>query len=163
MDTLSSMPSIDATDLALLQALAEEPRATTAALARRLAISRNTVHAHLLRLERAGAFLSLDRRIDPAVLGHGLTAFIEVTVHQQELARIVRDLAEIPEVVQAYGHSGPADLRLQVVCRNTDHLFRIDAAILRVPGVQRTESSLAMGELIPFRLQPLIEKLRREQ
>jgi len=153
--------SIDAVDLDLLRALAEDPGATTVALAQRLGISRNTVAARLARLEDAGAFLSFDRRIDPAVLGHPLLAFIEITVHQRDLARIVEHLARIPEVVQAYGHSGTADLRVHVVCRDTDHLFRIDAAILRIDGVERTETSLAMGELIPYRVQPLVEKLRR--
>src|SRR5690606_1297347 len=129
-------------------------------LAQRLGISRNTVAARLARLEQADAFREFDRCIDPAVLGHPLTAFIEVTVHQQDLARIVSELAEIPEVVQAYGHSGVADLRVRVVCRGTDHLFRIDAAILRIDGVQRTETSLSMGELVPYRIQPRVERLR---
>jgi DNA-binding Lrp family transcriptional regulator len=156
------VPHYDGVDLALLTALADDPRATTVALAQRLNVSRNTVHARLERLEKAGALLTFDRRIDPHYLGHPLAAFIEVTVRQQLLARIVADLARIPEVVQAYGHSGAADLRVHVVCRDTDHLFRIDAAILAVDGVERTETSLSMGELIPYRIQPLIEKVRRE-
>ncbi|SKC46119.1 Lrp/AsnC family transcriptional regulator [Krasilnikoviella flava] len=155
------MRSYDAVDLSLLTALAEDPRATIAALAERLRLSRNTVHARLTRLEESGAFLAFDRRINPAALGHPLTAFLEVTVRQRELPAIVDRLAEIPEVVQAYGHSGAADLRVHVVCRDTDHLFRIDAAILAIDGVERTETSLSMGELIPYRIQPLIEAARR--
>jgi DNA-binding Lrp family transcriptional regulator len=153
--------SYDAVDLAILVALAEDPRATIAALAEKLRMSRNTIHARLGQLEEAGAFLDFDRRVNPQFLGHPLTAFLEVEVHQKELSRIVTDLAQIPEVVQAYGRSGTADLRVQVVCRDTDHLFRIDAAILAIDGVERTETSLAMGELIPFRIRPLIEKARR--
>ena len=155
------MRSYDAVDLAILVALADDPRATVAALAESLRMSRNTVSAHLARLEASGAFLDFDRCIDPHYLGHELTAFIEVEVRQKELARIVADLRQIPEVVQAFGRSGTADLRVQVVCRDTDHLFRIDAAILAIDGVERTETSLAMGELIPYRLRPLIEKARR--
>jgi DNA-binding Lrp family transcriptional regulator len=153
--------SYDAVDLSLLTALAEDPRATIAALAERLRLSRNTVHARLARLEESGAFLDFDRRINPAALGHPLTAFLEVTVRQRELPAIVDRLAEIPEVVQAYGHSGAADLRVHVVCRDTDHLFRIDAAILAIDGVERTETSLSMGELIPYRIRPLIDEARR--
>jgi DNA-binding Lrp family transcriptional regulator len=156
------VPSYDAVDLALLSALADDPRASAVALAQRLNLSRNTVHARLSRLESAGALLDFDRCIDPQYLGHPLTAFIELTVRQRDLTTIVEDVSRIPEVVQAFGHSGSADLRVQVVCRDTDHLFRIDAAILRVDGVERTETSLSMGELIPYRLRPLIEKARRE-
>lgn len=155
------MRSYDDVDLSLLTALADDPRATIAALAERLRLSRNTVHARLTRLEESGAFLDFDRRINPAALGHPLTAFLEVTVRQRELPAIVDRLAEIPEVVQAYGHSGAADLRVHVVCRDTDHLFRIDAAILAIDGVERTETSLSMGELIPYRIRPLIEDARR--
>jgi DNA-binding Lrp family transcriptional regulator len=158
---LIDVPSYDAVDLALLTALADDPRATTVALAERLRLSRNTVHARLARLEAAGAFLDFDRRINPQFLGHPLVAFLEVEVRQKELRRIVEALAEIPEVVQAFGRSGTADLRVQVVCRDTDHLFRIDAAILAIDGVERTETSLSMGELIPYRLRPLIEQARR--
>lgn len=156
------MPNYDAVDLALLSALAEDPRATAVALSQRLNLSRNTVHARLARLESAGALLSFDRCIDPHYLGHPLTAFIELTVRQRDLTRIVEAVSRIPEVVQAFGHSGSSDLRVQVVCRDTDHLFRIDAAILRVDGVERTETSLSMGELVPYRLRPLIEHLRRD-
>lgn len=155
------MRSYDAVDLSLLTALADDPRATIAALAEHLRLSRNTVHARLTRLEESGAFLDFDRRINPAALGHPLTAFLEVTVRQRELPAIVDRLTEIPEVVQAYGHSGAADLRVHVVCRDTDHLFRIDAAILAIDGVERTETSLSMGELIPYRIRPLIDEARR--
>ncbi|MFE6968951.1 Lrp/AsnC family transcriptional regulator [Isoptericola sp. NPDC057653] len=155
------MRSYDAVDLSLLTALAEDPRATIAALAERLRLSRNTVHARLARLEESGAFLDFDRRVNPQFLGHPLTAFLEVEVRQKELGRIVDALRQIPEVVQAFGRSGTADLRVQVVCRDTDHLFRIDAAILAVDGVERTETSLSMGELIPYRIQPLIDEARR--
>ena len=156
------MRSHDAVDLAILAALADHPRATIAALAAELRMSRNTIHARLAQLEEAGAFLDFDRSLNPHYLGHPLAAFLEVEVRQKELARIVTELRKIPEVVQAYGRSGTADLQVQVVCRDTDHLFRIDAAILAIDGVERTETSLSMGELIPYRLRPLIEKVRRE-
>ncbi|ACQ82097.1 transcriptional regulator, AsnC family [Beutenbergia cavernae DSM 12333] len=154
------MRSYDAVDLDLLAALADDPRGTVVALAERLKVSRNTVTARLAQLESSGAFLDFDRRVDPTYLGHPLTAFIEVQVRQKELARIVEALAEIPEVLQAHGRSGTADLRALVVCRDADHLFRIDAAILAIDGVERTETSLAMGELIPYRVRPLLERLR---
>ncbi|WP_425953873.1 Lrp/AsnC family transcriptional regulator [Xylanimonas sp. McL0601] len=155
------MRSYDAVDLAILAALADDPRATVAALAESLHMSRNTIHARLGQLEAAGAFLDFDRCLNPQFLGHPLTAFLEVEVRQKDLARIVQEVGRIPEVVQVYGRSGTADLRVQVVCKDTDHLFRIDAAILEIDGVDRTETSLAMGELIPYRLRPLIEKVRR--
>lgn len=152
------MHSLDATDLRLLAALSDDPRSTAVALADRLGMSRNTVQARMAALERSGVFLAFDRRVDPAALGYPLAAFISVHVQQQKLAAIVRELAEIPEIVQAHGLSGPSDLIVHVVCADTDDLFRINGVILACDGVERTETSLDMGELIPFRVRPLLER-----
>jgi DNA-binding Lrp family transcriptional regulator len=152
------MSSYDAVDRALLAELATDPRATVVALADRLGLSRNTVQARMARLETSGAFLSFERSIDPAPLGFPLEAFISVHVRQKQLAEVVTAIAEIPEVIQAHGLSGTVDLMVRVVCRDAHDLFRIDGEILAIEGVERTETSLAMGELIPFRLRPLLER-----
>lgn len=157
-DILTNMRNYDDVDLNLLSALAEDPRGSFVALADRLRLSRNTVHARMSQLEATGAFLDFDRRVNPHPLGYPLSAFVTVTVRQKELTRIVQDLAGIPEVLQAHGLSGSADLLVQVVGRDADHLFQIDAAILAIDGVERTETALSMGELIPFRIMPLIAR-----
>lgn len=152
------MRYLDSTDTRLLTALTEDPHSTVVALAEKMAISRNTVQARMARLERTNVFLAFDRRINPVAMGYPLTAFISVHVQQQKLAAIVQELADIPEIVQAHGLSGQADLLLRVVCVDAEDLFRVNGTILACGGVERTESSLAMGELIPFRLKPLLER-----
>jgi DNA-binding Lrp family transcriptional regulator len=154
------MPAYDAIDVALLNALIDDPRGSYVALADRLGLSRNTVQAHMTQLEASGAFLPLDRRINPEPLGYPISAFITVTVQQKELASIVDRIAAIPEVLQALGMSGAADLMVQVVCTDAHDLFRIDGEILAIEGVERTETSLSMGELIPFRMGPLLGRNR---
>ncbi|WP_394551623.1 Lrp/AsnC family transcriptional regulator [Agromyces sp. MMS24-JH15] len=151
------MPAYDAVDRALLLALADDPRATVVALAERLALSRNTVQARLARLEASDAFLGFERSIDPTPLGFPLEAFVSVHVRQKRLAEVVDDIARIPEVLQAHGLSGAVDLLVRVVCRDAHDLFRIDGLILAIDGVERTETSLAMGELIPYRIRPLLD------
>jgi DNA-binding Lrp family transcriptional regulator len=155
------MPGLDHLDLELLAALAADPRASLVALAERLGVSRNTVYARMSRLEDAGAFLAFDRRISPEALGYPVTAFISVTTRQKDLARIVDEIARIPEVVQAHGMSGSADLVATVVSPDVHRLFDLDAAILAIDGVERTETSLSMGELIPYRVGPLLDRGRR--
>jgi DNA-binding Lrp family transcriptional regulator len=148
----------DAIDRALLEALTEDPRGSYVALAERLGLSRNTVQAHMTQLEASGAFLPFDRRINPEPLGYPLTAYITVTVQQKALAAIVEHIAAIPEVLQAVGMSGASDLMVQVVCTDAHDLFRIDGEILAIDGVERTETSLSMGDLIPFRMGPLLRR-----
>lgn len=156
------MPALDRTDLDLLDALTADPRATVVALAEKLGLSRNTVQARMARLEQSGVFLSFERSLSPAVLGFPLQAFVSISVRQTELPRIISELARIPEVVQAHGLSGSVDLLTRVACRDARHLFDTDARILSIDGVERTETSLAMGEVIPFRVGGLMGLARRD-
>ena len=145
---------LDDTDIRLLLALREDPRATVVALADRVGLSRNTVQARLAKLEpKLGSF---ERRIDPATLGYPLTAFITVEVTQQHLDRLAGALAEIPEVVEVFGLTGEEDLLVRVVATDADQLYRIAGRILDTPGVERTNVSLAMRTLVDFRVTPLL-------
>jgi DNA-binding Lrp family transcriptional regulator len=157
------MSTLDHVDLELLAALSADPRATVVALAEKLGHSRNTVPARMARLERAGVFLSYERAISSAALGFPIEAFVSVIVRQADLPRISHDLVSIPEIVQVHGLSGQVDLLVRVACRDTQHLFDTDARILAIEGVERTETSLVMGEVIGYRVAPLMELAQRER
>ena len=148
---------LDDVDLKLLLALAANPRATTVALAESLQLSRNTVQARMTALTRAGAFLDYDRCIDPVAAGYPLVAFTTLHVRQQMLVPIVEALARIPEIVQAHGLSGSADLLVRIVCTSAEDLFRVNAEMLAVPGVERAETAMGISEVIPYRITPLLE------
>ncbi|GAB3154456.1 Lrp/AsnC family transcriptional regulator [Microbacterium neimengense] len=153
---LRIMPALDRIDIELLRALADDHRATVVALAERLQLSRNTIQARLARLDRTGAFLSYQRALSTGALGFPIEAYVSVTVRQHELPRIREQLAEVPEVLQAHGLAGSVDLLVRVACRDAQHLFDTDARILAISGVERTETSLVMDEVIPYRVTPLM-------
>ncbi|MDT0118216.1 Lrp/AsnC family transcriptional regulator [Microbacterium sp. PRF11] len=156
------MSKLDAVDLDLLRALSADPRATVVALAEKLGLSRNTVQARMSRLERGGVFLSFERTLSAEALGFPIEAFLQVTVRQAELPAIREELAKVPEVLQAHGLSGQVDLLVRVACRDTQHLFDTDARILAIEGVERTETSLVMGEVIGYRVGPLMQLARED-
>ena len=58
--------------------------------------------------------------------------------------------------------SGQVDLLVRVAARDTQHLFDVDARILAIDGVERTETSLVMGEVIGYRIRPLLESARED-
>ncbi len=156
------MSTLDRVDLELLSALSADPRATVVALSDRLGMSRNTVQARMARLERAGVFLSYERAISSAALGFPIEAFVNVIVRQADLPRIGQELTHIPEIIQVHGLSGQVDLLVRVACRDTQHLFETDARILAIEGIERTETSLVMGEVIGYRVAPLMELAQQE-
>ena len=75
-----------------------------------------------------------------------------------DLAEVGAALGEIPEVLEVTALSGVADLLVRVVAVDAEDLFRINGKILACDGVERCDTSLAMGELIPFRVEPLLAR-----
>ncbi|GAB44220.1 hypothetical protein GOTRE_060_01290 [Gordonia terrae NBRC 100016] len=156
--TLSGMPDLDRTDARLLLALCETPRATGVDLASRLDVSRNTVQSRLDRWDRDDVLAGYDRRVSPRSLGLPLLAFVITTVDQRRLAEVTDSLVGIPEIVEAIGLSGPSDLLIRIVAADTDDLYRVAGLILDVDGVERTNVSLAMQELVPYRTHQLLRR-----
>ncbi|AHD23499.1 Lrp/AsnC family transcriptional regulator [Rhodococcus pyridinivorans] len=152
------MTSLDATDARLLLELTRTPRATGVELAQRLGLSRNTVQARLARWEAEGVLASFDRRVDPVSLGYPLAAYVATRVDQHRLDEVVDELAQIPEVTEVYGLTGQIDLSVKVVARDADDLYRLAGRILKIRGVERTDMSLVMQDLVPQRTAPLLNR-----
>lgn len=148
----------DSTDLRILRDMVVHPRRTAVAIATRLRLSRNTVQSRLGRLEEGGAFLPFAHQVAPAALGYPLTAFMAVQVQQPELDVIAEAFGRIPEIVEAHGTTGGADLLVRVVGVDAEDLFRIHGAMLACPGVMRIDTSISMHEIIAHRVLPLIEQ-----
>jgi len=159
---LSSMRTVGDTDRRILLAMTANPRSTIVGIAAELGLSRNTVQARLQALEAGPALQGFDRRLHAASLGYPLTAFMNTQVDQPRLEQVVEQLKRIPEVVQAHGLSGQGDILVRCVCTDGEDLYRVNKLVLACDGVIRTETWLAMGELIPFRLAPVLERDLRE-
>ena len=159
---LSVVPGVDATDARLLLALAGDPRASVMALSQRLGLARNTVQARLSRLEGAGVLAPFDRRIRPEALGYPLGAYVTVQVVQRSLTDVSDALARIPEVLEVTGLSGVADLLVEVAAADADDLWRITEQVLAIPGVQRTDTALALRRFVEHRTAPLVQRAAGE-
>ncbi|MDP9026560.1 MAG: Lrp/AsnC ligand binding domain-containing protein [Actinomycetota bacterium] len=109
-------------------------------------------------LQADGVFLDYDRSMNPAAIGFPLVAFTTIHANQQHLADIVSVLVKIPEIVQAHSLTGPSDILVQIVASSAEELVRVNAEILACPSVERTETSIAMSERVPYRLSPLIAR-----
>jgi DNA-binding Lrp family transcriptional regulator len=159
---LSSVPGpgeqLDSTDARLLLALSADPRATVLALSQQLGLARNTVQARLARLESGGTLDPFERRVRPEALGYRLGAYVTVQVVQRSLAEVSDGLAHIPEVLEVTGLSGVADLLVQVVAVDADDLWRITEQVLAIPGVERTDTNLALRRFVDHRMTPLLER-----
>ena len=152
------MPDIDATDARILLALRDDARLSGVELAQKLGLSRNTIQSRLARLEAGDMLGPSDRRVLLRALGYPLTAFVTARADQHRLVEIESALAEIPEVLEVHGIAGGNDIMIRIVSRDADDLYRITGAILASPGIERTEISLSMREMVPYRSAPLLRR-----
>ena len=155
---MSRVTTLNPTDARLVGALEHEPRASVMLLAERLGLSRNTVHARLTKLEAAGT-LGAARGVMLATFGYPVTAFVTFATTQGQLTAVVRALADVPEVVEAFATTGDGDLLCRVVAPDTEALFDLVQLLLRIAGIERSNTTLALRELLPWRITPLLERL----
>jgi len=151
-----SMSLVDPLDARILLALDDDPDATILSLSRTLGIARNTVQARLKRLE-VTALRSFGQRVDPAALGYPLVAFVSLSISQSSGDAAADHLGRMPEVIEIHATTGDADMLVRVVARDTAHLYRLTTAMLAVPGVQRSSTSISLAEQLPTRMRALLE------
>ncbi len=155
---LCIMPSaIDELDARLLTLLREDPRVGIAEAARRLGAARGTVQARLERLQERGVVKGFGPEIDPVRLGYPILAFVFLEISQGRLQEAVDVLEHVPEVVEAHGVSGPRDLLVRIVARDTDHLQQVINEVLGTPAVRRSTSYISLSEQIAHRTGPLVD------
>lgn len=155
---MSHMAAVDALDARILLALDDDPDASVLGLSRTLGVARNTVQARLRRLSDT-VLRGFGRRVDPAALGYPLLAFLSLRISQGSGDAAVVGLRALPEVIEIHSTSGAADLLVRVVARDTGHLYRLTNRILEIPGVERSDTAIALAELLPTRTGPLLQTL----
>jgi DNA-binding Lrp family transcriptional regulator len=154
-----SLRALDTLDGRLIQALAEQPRASVVDLARRLGVARGTVQARLDKLVSRRVITGFGPDLDLPSLGYSVVAFTTLEIAQGRLTDVVAHLEEIPEVLEAHAISGPGDLHLRVVAQTNEHLQEVINRILEVKGIDRTTTVIALSAQIQPRLIPLVESI----
>lgn len=148
---------MDEIDVKLLDLFTVEPRIGALEASRRLGIARGTVTARLDRLERSGVVAGWGPRLDPAALGHPVTAFLTLEIRQGAGHDAVGDhLATIPEVLEACTITGPGDMWARVVARSNADLQTVIDRALDHPGIVRSSTVIALATQVPYRVAPLL-------
>ena len=153
---IKNRPSeLDATDLKLLEALQTDASLSNQALAERVHISPPTCLRRVKRLRDAGLIERQIAVLNPdklsALLGHGLTAVIEITLDRQaaqQLAAFEQKVALHSAVQQCYRVSPGPDFILLVHVADmpdylalTQRLFTEDANVRNVKAFFSTKRS----------------------
>ncbi|MGK5555961.1 Lrp/AsnC family transcriptional regulator [Actinomadura kijaniata] len=134
-------PRPDPGDRALLDVLARDGRASHAELAAATGRSPSTVARRLDQLRAAGV-LHYYAEFDLSFVGLESAARLWLTVPPSELVATGEALAAHPEVVFAAATTGPTDLAVQVVCRDSRELYRyLTGSVAALRSVTHVETA----------------------
>jgi DNA-binding Lrp family transcriptional regulator len=148
---------IDELDARVIALLSAEPRIGMLEASRRLGVARGTVQARIDRLHSRGVITGYGPDVDPAALGHAVTAFVTLELRQPGgRDQVAQRLSRIEEILEAHTITGPGDMLCRVVARTNADLQRVIDAIVAVPGVERTSTVIALATAVPYRTVPLV-------
>jgi DNA-binding Lrp family transcriptional regulator len=150
---------MDDIDHRILAELQEDGRLTVTELADRVRLTPAPCHRRLRELERNGVITGYRAVLDPAAVGLGFEALVNVTMDREDadtIAAFEAALAAIPEIRHAERLFGDPDYLLRVVATDlNDYATLRDQKLATLPGVQRITSTIVMKRIVDNRPLPL--------
>ncbi|SEQ99341.1 Lrp/AsnC family transcriptional regulator [Thalassovita taeanensis] len=141
---------LDHIDKRLLAALQKNAHLTAQELSEMLNLSPSQAGRRRQRLETEGYITCYAAKLDPARLGLGVQAFVQVQLgtHGPDQSRSFARLVSLrPEVISAWTLTGEADYLLRVFCEDLSSLNHlIHETLLPHPAVSRVQSQIVMDQ-----------------
>ena len=138
-------PILDPIDAELVRLLVADARASFAELGKQVGLSPHGAADRVRRLRRNGVISGFTAIVEPASIGRGLDAFIDVrlapSTSSDAFESFALALAAVREVAFV---TGRYDFELRVACEGPEDLDRTVRAIRREGGAAATETRIIM-------------------
>ena len=146
---------IDGIDKKILRYLVEDARKPILEIARNIGISGAAIHQRLRKLESSGLLAGSKFIINPKVLGYSTMAYIGIYLDKAMTnPRAVKQLEEIPEVLECHYTTGNWSILIKVLCQDNEHLMQVlNKKIQQIEGVSRTETFISLDQQIDRQIQ----------
>lgn len=156
MPTAGAATTLDRTDRRILELLQTDARLTNQEIAERVNLSPSPCLRRIKRLEDAGLIRGYVALLDPARLGLGMLAYVNVRLEKHAkspkgrtpLDHFRAAIATWPEVVACYAMTGEMDYLLRVQVEDLEHFSRfVLETLLKHPSVIDVKSSFALERI----------------
>ena len=145
---------LDRLDARILAELQSDGRRPVVEVAERIGLSGTPCARRIRQLEQQGVIQGYTAIVDPARLGLGVQAFIEIKLERhtdESIAQFRRELEALDEVVSCYAVTGEYDLLLHVISTDLTTLSNIVLKrLLKIPGVRDVHSSIVLDTFKRF-------------
>jgi Lrp/AsnC family leucine-responsive transcriptional regulator len=140
------LSEIDETDRQILRILQSEARTTREEIAKRLGLSKSTVHYRIKKLEESGIIEGYYAKLNPARLGRGYEAvtLVRAKFSPSYHEKLGQKLAQLPGVWAVYFTLGDNDFTIMMRGIGRDDLMSAIENLTKIRGIERTSSQLVV-------------------
>ena len=140
---------LDEIDHQILDILIENARTPFTDIAKKLLVSAGTIHVRVKKMEEEGVIKGSTLTVDYDKMGYTFIAYVGVLLENSSLtATVIEKLKSIPEVTVAHLTTGKFTVFCKLRAKGTKHAKDIIFQIDNISGVQRTETSISLEEVI---------------
>ena len=140
---------LDEKDLHILRILQQNARATVKEISEQIQLSTTPVHERIKRLEAQGVIQQYATLLNPTLVQKGLMVICYVSLKQHNKsagAKFIKQIMEMPEVIECYNISGEFDFMLKVVAEHMDDYYHFHVNKLsQAENIGHLQSVFVMG------------------
>ena len=142
------MEKIDKLDKKILSILTKNARIPFKDVAAECGVSRAAIHQRVQRLIEEGVITGSGFDVNPKSLGYSTCTYVGLNLERGSMYKdVVKQLKEIPEIVECHFTTGTYTMLLKCYARDNEHLMELlNDRLQEIDGVVSTETLISLKQ-----------------
>ena len=144
------MDKIDNLDKKILSILSKNARIPFKDVAAECGVSRAAIHQRVQHLINGGVITGSGFGVNPKSIGYSTCTYVGLNLERGSMYKdVVKQLKEIPEIVECHFTTGSYTMLLKVYARDNEQLMDLlNNKMQMIPGVVSTETLISLDQSI---------------
>ena len=144
------MDKIDNLDKKILSILSKNARIPFKDVAAECGVSRAAIHQRVQHLINGGVITGSGFDVNPKSIGYSTCTYVGLNLERGSMYKdVVKQLKEIPEIVECHFTTGSYTMLLKVYARDNEQLMDLlNNKMQMIPGVVSTETLISLDQSI---------------
>ena len=144
------MDKIDNLDKKILSILSKNARIPFKDVAAECGVSRAAIHQRVQHLINGGVITGSGFDVNPKSIGYSTCTYVGLNLERGSMYKdVVKQLKDIPEIVECHYTTGSYTMLLKVYARDNEQLMDLlNNKIQMIPGVVSTETLISLDQSI---------------
>ena len=141
---MADVREFDELDRRIVELMCRSSQGSYRQIAKQLGIHPTTLIQRVKNLEAKGVINGYRAKVDYMRLGFDYMGIIQVYV-EKNMLDVQETIRSIPQVLAVFDVTGECDSIVWIACRDRDEFSNIVKSILKIEGVQKTNTSVVLN------------------